>query len=187
LKQAKTLSEAFSQAAASHATVKLAAHVGSTAPNQSTIDDLAAPLAALYKASAKPVSSTRVDAAYPDALAKHTAPDAAKLPPSGGATLTLTLAGQGKARQGGLSLIAGQSLQITNGETVSLMSGQDSQAMTGGQLRIHSGQASGVRLWRETPEEVEASKEVRAKKFGKLAGFDDELKQTFKTDAGHNN
>jgi uncharacterized protein involved in type VI secretion and phage assembly/uncharacterized protein (DUF2345 family) len=137
LKQAKTLSEAFSKAAGSHATVKLASHEGSTQSGQSAIDDKAAPLAALYKASATQVSSTSLDAAYTDAPAKQTAPDAARLPHSGEAIVTL-------AAQGGLSLVARQSLQLSNSETVSLMSGQDSQAITGGQLRIHSGQAIGL-------------------------------------------
>ena len=137
LKQAKTLSEAFSKAAASHATVKLASHEGSTQSGQSAIDDQAAPLAALYKASATQVSSTGLDAAWADAPAKQTAPDAARLPHSGEAMVTL-------AAQGGLAFSAGHSLQLTNSETVSLMSGQDNLAMTGGQLRIHSGQAIGV-------------------------------------------
>ena len=41
-----------------------------------------------------------------------------------------------------------------------------------------------VHKWLQTPEEVEAPKYVRAKKFGNLAGFADELEQALKADAG---
>jgi hypothetical protein len=40
--------------------------------------------------------------------------------------------------------MAGQSVQLANGETVTLMSGQDTQFITGGQMRVHSGQAIGI-------------------------------------------
>jgi uncharacterized protein (DUF2345 family) len=136
LKQAKTLAQSFSQAAGTHLSVKLASHEGSLKPNASAIDEQAAPIAALLKASATQVSSQSLDSAYADAPAKQTAPNPAKLPHSGEATLTL-------AGQGGLALVAGQSLQFSNNETLSWMSGQDSQTVTGGQLRIHSGQAIG--------------------------------------------
>ncbi|NMM08662.1 MAG: type VI secretion system tip protein VgrG [Polaromonas sp.] len=122
---------------AGHATVKLASHEGSIQPNASTIDEAAAPLAALLKASATQVSGQRLQSAYSDAPAKQTSPSANAVPHSGGPILTL-------AGQAGLGLIAGQSLQFSNGETLSLMSGQDSQSITGGQLRIHSGQAIGI-------------------------------------------
>ncbi|MEC5164267.1 DUF2345 domain-containing protein, partial [Janthinobacterium sp. CG_S6] len=48
------------------------------------------------------------------------------------------------AAKAGLGVVAGQNLQLANGETVSLMSGQDSQFVVGGQLRVHSGQTIGV-------------------------------------------
>jgi type VI secretion system secreted protein VgrG len=83
------------------------------------------------------VSTQGLDAAYADAPEKRTTPDASKLPHSGEPILTL-------AGKGGLALVAGQSLQWSNSETVSLMSGQDSQSITGGQFRVHSGQAIGV-------------------------------------------
>ena len=136
LKQATLLSRAFSEAASTHQSVKLASHEGSLKSQASAIDERAAPIAALLKASATQVSSQSLDEAYADAAAKQTAPDPAKLPHSGEATLTL-------AGQGGLALVAGQSLQFSNNETLSLMSGLDSQSITGGQLRIHSGQAIG--------------------------------------------
>ena len=43
-----------------------------------------------------------------------------------------------------------------------------------------------VHKWLQTPGEVEAPKYVRAKGFGKLAGFADELEQALKADAGRN-
>ena len=108
LKQATLLSQAFSQAASTHATVKLASHEGSIQPNASTIDEAAAPLAALLKASATQVSGQRLQSAYSDAPAKQTSPSANTVPHSGGPILTL-------AGQAGLGLIAGQSLQFSNG------------------------------------------------------------------------
>jgi uncharacterized protein (DUF2345 family) len=137
LKQARTLSEAFSQAAATHGTVKLASVDGSLKTQASTIDEQAAPLAALLKVTATQVSSQSLEAAYADAPQKSGKPGASTVPHPGAPTLSLV-------GQGGLALVAGQSLQLSNGETVSLMSGQDSQAITGGQLRVHSGQAIGV-------------------------------------------
>jgi len=138
LKQAKTLAQSFSQAAGTHASVRLASHEGSLKANASAIDEQAAPIAALLKASATQVSSQSLDAALSDAPAKQTAPKAGTtLPHSAEATLTL-------AAQGGLALVAGQSLQFSNNETLSWMSGQNSQSITGGQLRIHSGQAIGI-------------------------------------------
>jgi type VI secretion system secreted protein VgrG len=125
LKQAKVLSEAFSQAAGTHATVKLAVHEGSIDAKQSAIDEKASPLPALYQASATQVSTQSLAAAYADAPEKRTTPDARKLPHSGEPILTL-------AGKGGLALVAGQSLQWSNSETLSLMSGQDSQSITGG-------------------------------------------------------
>jgi type VI secretion system secreted protein VgrG len=44
----------------------------------------------------------------------------------------------------GMAVVAGQAVQLCNGETISLMSGQDSQFVTGGQMRVHSGQAIGM-------------------------------------------
>jgi type VI secretion system secreted protein VgrG len=138
LKQAKTLAQSFSQAAGTHASVKLASHEGSLKSNASAIDEQAAPIAALFKASATQVSSESLDAALSAAPAKQTAPKAGStLPHSAEATLTL-------AAQGGLAVVAGQSLQFSNNETLSWMSGQNSQSITGGQLRIHSGQAIGI-------------------------------------------
>jgi type VI secretion system secreted protein VgrG len=137
LKQAKLLSGAFSKAAATHSTVKLAVHVGSIDQTKSSLDDKASPMAALYKMAATQVGHKDLDTAQADASKKSIAPKADTLPHSGDAILSL-------AGHGGLAAVAGQSLQWSNSETTSLMSGQDSQSITGGALRIHTGQAIGM-------------------------------------------
>jgi uncharacterized protein (DUF2345 family) len=44
----------------------------------------------------------------------------------------------------GISIVAGQHIQLANQETSTLMSGQDSQFITGAQMRLHTGQAIGM-------------------------------------------
>jgi type VI secretion system secreted protein VgrG len=111
--------------------------VGTLKTGASTIDDKAAPLAALYKSSATQVSYQNLDSAQSDAPEKSTAPQADKLPHSADPTLSLV-------GRGGIAVVAGQSLQFANAETSNFMSGQDTQAVTGGQLRMHAGQAIGI-------------------------------------------
>lgn len=48
------------------------------------------------------------------------------------------------AAKDGFSADAGQSFQLTNGETLALISGQDAQFVDGGRMRLHSKQAIGV-------------------------------------------
>ena len=48
------------------------------------------------------------------------------------------------AARAGLGVVAGQDLQLANGETVTLMSGQDTQWSSGGKWRLHTGQAIGM-------------------------------------------
>ena len=121
LKQAVKLGETFSDAAVTHKTVGLAAHLGATKAGASALDDKAAPLKALLNAVAGTVA---LDGA--DALPHVSAP---------------VIAISAKA---GLGVTAAESVQLSNGETVSLMSGQDTQFVTGGALRAHTGQAIGV-------------------------------------------
>ena len=137
LKQATLLSRTFSEAASTHQTVALASHVGTVKAGASAIDDQAAPLAALYKSSATQVSHHSLDSAQSDAPHKSTTPAATQLPHSADPTLSLV-------GQGGIAVVAGQSMQFANAETTSLMSGQDTQTVTGGQLRMHAGQAIGI-------------------------------------------
>jgi type VI secretion system secreted protein VgrG len=48
------------------------------------------------------------------------------------------------AAKDGFGVNAGQSLQLTSGETVLLTSAQNSQFVAGGQMRLHTGQVIGV-------------------------------------------
>ncbi len=137
LKQAVALGEAFSDAAMKHETVALASHLGAAKANASVLDEKAAPLKALLTAVSGMVSHESLPKAKADATKKQTKPVDGKLPHASDAIIAI-------AAQGGLGVMAGQSLQLANGETVTLMSGQDSQFNTGGQMRVHGGQAIGV-------------------------------------------
>ncbi|MEQ6340989.1 MAG: type VI secretion system tip protein VgrG [Gammaproteobacteria bacterium] len=137
LKQARILANSFSGAATTHQSVTYASHRGSTQANASHINDKAAPLDALFNAAAGMLDQTRLDAALTDAHNKSTAPGDDKLPHSTDPIIAI-------AAKAGLGVVAGQSIQLNNGETLAVMSGQDSQFISGGQLRMHSGQAIGM-------------------------------------------
>ncbi|MDO8032789.1 type VI secretion system Vgr family protein [Janthinobacterium sp. SUN128] len=116
LKQAVLLGDTFSAAAKTHETVAYASHVGVTAPNASELDEQAAPLKAMQASVA----------------GMHE-----QLPHTKDAIIAI-------AAKADLGLIAGQDLQLANGESVVLMSGQDTQWSSGGQWRLHTGQAIGM-------------------------------------------
>jgi type VI secretion system secreted protein VgrG len=137
LKQASMLAETLSKAAATHQTVQLAASIGSTAAGQSCIDPAAAPLPALVKVASGMVDGADEQAAIGDAQAKNTTTGQGKLPHLTDAAIVVT----GKA---GIGLVAGQHLQLANGETITLASGQDSNLAIAGKARIQSGQAIGL-------------------------------------------
>jgi uncharacterized protein (DUF2345 family) len=137
LKQAGKLADTFSGAAATHATVPLAAHLGARKQGASMLDEKAAPLPALLKTVSGMVGSSNLNAALGDAAKKNTDTAGERIPHLASGMI-------GISAQGGLGVNAGQSMQLANGETVSLLSGQDSQFLSGGQLRVHSGQAIGV-------------------------------------------
>lgn len=137
LKQATTLAEGLSQAAASHQTVQLAAAVGSLGPKQSVLDDKAAPIRALATMASGMVDARDPDQAAQDAQAKHTTVAKDKLP-------HLTDAAIVQAAKGGLGIVAGQAIQYTGGETVSFLSGGDSNLAVAGKARIQAGQAIGL-------------------------------------------
>jgi type VI secretion system secreted protein VgrG len=120
LNQAMKVAESFSSAAKTHETVGYASHLGSTKSNASAFDDKAAPLTALWASSAGTVDASND-----------------KLPHPSASIIAL-------AAKAGLGVVAGQDVQLANGETVALLSGADSQFITGGQMRVHSGQAVGV-------------------------------------------
>jgi len=137
LKQAVKLGETFSDAATTHQTVGFASHLGAAKANASKLDDKEAPLPAMLTAVSGMLSNESVDAARGEMPAKPIAPDDGKLPNSSSAVIAI-------AAKAGLGVVAGQDMQLANGETITLMSGQDTQFVTGGQLRIHSGQAIGM-------------------------------------------
>jgi len=137
LKQAVKLGETFSDAAKTHQTVAFASHLGAEKANASKLDDKEAPLPAMLTAVSGMLSNESVDAARGEMPAKPVAPDDGKLRNSSSAVIAI-------AAKAGLGVVAGQDLQLANGETITLMSGQDTQFVTGGQLRVHSGQAIGM-------------------------------------------
>jgi type VI secretion system secreted protein VgrG len=116
LKQAVLLGDTFSQAAKTHETVAYASHIGASAPNASELDEQAAPLKAMLAS----VSGMHD-----------------QLPQTKDTIIAI-------AARAGLGVVAGQDMQLANGETVTMMSGQDTQFASGGKLRLHTGQAIGV-------------------------------------------
>ena len=137
LKQAAKLGETFSGAAVTHKTVALAAHIGAAKADASVMDIKRAPLQSLLTAVSGMVSSDAFSKAKQDAHNKETVPTNGKVPHATDAIIAI-------AAKGGLGVIAGQSMQLANGETVTLMSGADTQFITGGQMRVHTSQAIGV-------------------------------------------
>ncbi len=120
LKQAVKLGETFSDAAVTHKTVGLAAHLGATKAGASALDGKAAPLRAML-----------------DAVAATTSVEGETLPHVAAPVIAISA-------KAGLGVTAAEAVQLSNGETVSLMSGQDMQFVTGGAMRAHTGQAIGV-------------------------------------------
>jgi Rhs element Vgr protein len=137
LQQAIKLAETFHSSATTHQTVGLAAHAGAAKANASLLDEKAGPLKAMLAVVSGMVGKDSLDSARADADARNTNGGGGKLPHSTDAII-------GIAAKDGFGANAGQSLQLSNGETVTLMSGQDTQFVTGGQMRIHTGQAIGV-------------------------------------------
>jgi type VI secretion system secreted protein VgrG len=137
LKQAMKVAESFSAAAKTHQTVGLASHLGATKAATSAIDDEAAPLKALWTASAGMLSKNSIDEARSDAGLRSVDGGADKVPHIGAPLI-------GIAAKAGLGVVAGQDVQLSSGETVTIASGADTQFTAGGQMRVHSGQAIGV-------------------------------------------
>ncbi|OFA03683.1 heterokaryon incompatibility protein Het-C [Duganella sp. HH101] len=137
LKQAVQLGQTFSEAAKTHETVALATHIGAAKADASVMDDKSAPLKAMLTAVSGMVGNASLNAARADTEEKKTAPGDDQLPHASSPIIAVS----GK---GGLSVTAGQGMQLSNGETIALMSGADTQFASGGQLRAHSRQAIGV-------------------------------------------
>jgi Rhs element Vgr protein len=137
LKQAASLARTLSDAAGTHQTVKLAAAIGSTGPDQSVIDDRAAPLNALHKVASGMVDAKDQDAAISDAQDKNTATGQDKVP-------HLTDPAIIQAAKAGFGTVAGQNLQYANGETTTFASAMNSNFAVAGKARMHAGQAIGL-------------------------------------------
>ncbi len=137
VKQASTLGETFSTAATTHQTVAFATQTGTGAPGASVLDPAAPPLKALITASSGTVSSEGNASASADVAATNASPAEGTLPHTSNPLVTL-------AAQAGFSVDAGQSVQLSNGETASMLSGGDNQSVIGGCMRNHNGQAIGV-------------------------------------------
>ncbi|MCC2963521.1 type VI secretion system tip protein VgrG [Massilia sp. IC2-278] len=137
LKQVTQLVHSLNAAALTHQTVGLAAHLGAHEANASTLDDKAAPLAAMLRALSGAVNPDSLAGAQSDVAARNTEGSGNKLPHLVDPLIVISA-------KDGFGAAVGQSLQLANGETVSLVSGQDTQFVSGGQMRVHSGQAIGV-------------------------------------------
>jgi type VI secretion system secreted protein VgrG len=135
--QLKTLAKTFSQAAATHQSVKLAGQIGSYKANQSALSDKEAPLQALHTSLKGMVSQESIDEAASDAGQKNTATSKGRLPHTSDAVIAISA-------KAGLAVAAGQDIHMAAGETITLAAGQDISLAVGGSQRIHSGQAIGV-------------------------------------------
>jgi type VI secretion system secreted protein VgrG len=135
--QLKTLAQSFSQAAATHHSVQLAAHIGSVKAKQSALSDQEPPLQALHTSLKGMVDPQGIEQARSDAAHKNTSTAHNKLPHTSDALVCITA-------KAGLALAAGQDIQFAAGETITLGAGQDFTLATGGAQRIHAGQAIGV-------------------------------------------
>ncbi|WP_303678794.1 type VI secretion system Vgr family protein [Ralstonia mannitolilytica] len=125
IKQAKELTSSLGQGAVTHQTAAL-----------DTAKDDEAPLAKQAKAAAGMVDGKALDAARQDASAGNTSTQG-KVPHQAEAMVHL-------AGRAGLVMVAGQDLQLANGESIALGSGQDTNLAIGKQTRMHAGQAIGV-------------------------------------------
>lgn len=125
LKQASDLTRSLGKGAATHQTAPLA-----------TAKDDEAPLPKQAKAAGGMVDGKALDSAKQDAASGNTA-TSGKVPHQGEAMVHLN----GRA---GLTVVAGQDLQMANGKSLSLTSGQDSNVAVAGKARLHAGQAIGM-------------------------------------------
>ncbi|RYZ92748.1 MAG: DUF2345 domain-containing protein, partial [Proteobacteria bacterium] len=137
LTSAGKLADSFNTVAVTHQTVGLATHLGITHASASALDDKSAPLKAVTTVVSGMVGADSLDTARSDASAKNTSSGKDKVPHTTDPITAITA-------QAGFGVMAGQSVQLANGEGTTLISGQDMQFAGGGQLRVHMGQAIGV-------------------------------------------
>ncbi|SCB36767.1 DUF2345 domain-containing protein, partial [Cupriavidus alkaliphilus] len=134
LRQAGDLVRTLSDGATTHQTQALSAG-----------KDDEAPLAKQAKAAAGMVDGQSLEAAKGDAASGSTSTPG-KVPHQSEPMVHLN----GRA---GLAVVAGQDLQLANGESVVLASGQDNNVAVAGQARIHAGHAIGIAAGLSAPGE----------------------------------
>lgn len=135
-KQYQQLAQAFSQAAVTHQTVQLAAHVGSHKANGSLAHDQQSPTLA-WLTNVSGMADANASEAPQDAANRLTSPGDGKLPHPTDPTVSV-------AARAGLVGTAGQDIALTANDVVSLASAGTADAAVGGAMRIHTGQAIGI-------------------------------------------
>lgn len=137
LTSAGNLANSFSTVAVTHQTVGLATHLGATQANASALDNKSAPLKAVLTVASGMVGIDSLGTARSDANAKNTSSGKGKAPHTTDPIIAI-------AAQASFAVVAGQSVQIVDGESFALISGQDVHSVSGGKMRIHNGQAIGM-------------------------------------------
>ena len=133
VRQAVKMVEIFHQATTTHQTVGLAVHAGASKTNSSVLDENRAPFEAMFGALTGSTNKQNVGTA-----AMNT---------SGAASETSSKMTEpliAIAAMDGFGVNAGQSVQLTSGETISLMSAGNAQFIGGGMVHIHSHQSIGL-------------------------------------------
>jgi uncharacterized protein (DUF2345 family) len=177
-KQMEKLGQVMSDAAKLHETVKLAVDIGSNKPAKSFRDDAAAPFKALRKMVSGMVDEVDLYNAEADAMAKNTTAGDDKLPHTTDPIVVISA-------KAGLSVNAGQDVQMAAEETISSASGQDTHVATGANLRIHTGQAIGILAGTVGPGKEAAGKGITviaAKKDIEIQAQDDTMEIAAKGD-----
>jgi type VI secretion system secreted protein VgrG len=136
-KQLEKMGQVMSDSAKLHETVKLAAEIGTHEASKSFIDEEAAPFKAIRKVVSGMVDELSPEQAAADAAAKTIIASEDRLTHTTDPIVAI-------AAKAGLSVNAGQDLQMSAKETISSASGKDTHFATGANLRIHSGQAIGM-------------------------------------------
>lgn len=132
IKRAVEMAGVFHQAAVSHQTVGLGVHVEAGKAGSSVLDESKAPLKAMLGVLTGGTNSESADAAANSGSATSVA------------TSQMTEPLIAIAAIDGFGASAGQSLQLTSGETISLISAGSTQMVGGSRVHIHSHQSIGV-------------------------------------------
>jgi type VI secretion system secreted protein VgrG len=131
------LSQTLSNAAQTHQTSPLAAHIGSFKATQASLSDKEPPAKAMHTAIKGMVDNKGFDPAQSNAAEKSNRTGQDKLPHSTDPVVLI----EAKAGQ---AAIAGQDLQMAAQELIHIASGQDTYVASGAAMRIHTGQAIGM-------------------------------------------